>query len=69
MKPLYVCLIAVVMRGDARRGSPRAALSVFVDAITRNDPRTRHPYFDVTRRFRNTSRAEGEEWPRSVRFR
>jgi len=56
----------------ASAGSPQdegaqQALEVFVDAVTRNDPRTRHLYFDATTLGEPPAPANAQRWATAIR--
>jgi predicted TIM-barrel fold metal-dependent hydrolase len=56
----------------ASSGSPQdegaqQALEVFVDAVARNDPRTRHLYFDVTTPGDSATPANAQRWAAAIR--
>lgn len=56
----------------AGAGSPQdegaqQALEVFVDAVARNDPRTRHLYFDVTTLGEPPTPASARRWAAAIR--
>ena len=56
----------------ASAGSPQdegaqQALEVFVDAVARNDPRTRHLYFDATMLGEPAARENAQRWAMAIR--
>ena len=56
----------------ASAGSPQdegaqQALEVFVDAVARNDPRTRHLYFDATTLGEPPTPDNAQRWARAIR--
>ena len=55
------------LKGEAGGGPPGDRPAVFVDAVVRNDPRTRNLYFDVTTLGEPPTPDNAQRWATAIR--